>query len=237
VCAAFHGPCPPGYSCDHIEKKDGDWFSERGDDRATNLRWANTETQRSNTRKRKQYRNKQTAITEDQSDITGEVWVQDAPRRMVSNMGRARLKLPRRETWGRKFTPKADEGQPYARMASTSFHRIVFFAFGGKLKDNDTVDHINGDRSDNRLTNLRASTKRQQQLNRKRPCSGSHSSLKRAVRARYLDGDWELFESQTLAAKVLSTRLDTKIRAVDVSSATNHRFTSSLLDGWMFEHA
>lgn len=39
VCAAFHGPCPEGHECDHINR-------DRSDDRPENLRWLTVEENR-----------------------------------------------------------------------------------------------------------------------------------------------------------------------------------------------
>ena len=39
VCTAFHGPCPPSYTCLHISKGEN-MIAARADDRAENLRWA-----------------------------------------------------------------------------------------------------------------------------------------------------------------------------------------------------
>lgn len=36
VCAAFHGPCPQGFECDHVNR-------QRSDNRAENLRWTSPE--------------------------------------------------------------------------------------------------------------------------------------------------------------------------------------------------
>ena len=49
VALTFHGPPPTTDSTpDHIAKYDGDWIRERGDNRASNIRWASKRQQRSN---------------------------------------------------------------------------------------------------------------------------------------------------------------------------------------------
>ncbi len=46
-------------------------------------------------------------------------------------------------------------------------HRIVFYMFHGRDPANKVIDHINGDRGDNRILNLRAVTHRQNLANTK----------------------------------------------------------------------
>ncbi len=47
-------------------------------------------------------------------------------------------------------------------------HRIVFYMFHGRDPGKKVIDHINGDKSDNRILNLRAVTRRQNNSNTKR---------------------------------------------------------------------
>ena len=46
-------------------------------------------------------------------------------------------------------------------------HRIVFYMFHGRDPGDKVIDHINGDRGDNRILNLRAVTQRQNRKNTK----------------------------------------------------------------------
>ena len=55
VCRAFHGPCPPNYTCLHISKGDN-MIAARADDRAENLRWASRAELVSSRRKCKRQR-------------------------------------------------------------------------------------------------------------------------------------------------------------------------------------
>lgn len=56
ILRAFHGPCPPGMTGDHIAKYGGDFMRERSDNRASNLRWATGKEQNVNQKKRKALR-------------------------------------------------------------------------------------------------------------------------------------------------------------------------------------
>ena len=47
-------------------------------------------------------------------------------------------------------------------------HRIVFYMFHGRDPAKQVIDHINGDKGDNRILNLRAVTHRENILNNKR---------------------------------------------------------------------
>ncbi len=67
------------------------------------------------------------------------------------------------------------------RIRRVLMHRMVFLLAHGHLPE--TVDHINGDRADNRVENLRAADKRQQQGNR--ASRGYTIRTKRYAKPRY----------------------------------------------------
>lgn len=99
-----------------------------------------------------------------------ERWVQFNERVWVSNRGRCHRMSKRGTTFDDRFTPVAKEGQDYAIMKigdrNMPFHVIVFKAFGGVLSFGESVDHIDRDRTNNSLQNLRAATASEQSRNR-----------------------------------------------------------------------
>ncbi len=80
----------------------------------------------------------------------------------------------------------ASDGYAVVTINNVQFkaHRICFaLASGGT--DFDTIDHINGDRGDNRLCNLRPCTPSQNSKNRKQSKSNSGFSGVRLRRGKY----------------------------------------------------
>lgn len=77
---------------------------------------------------------------------------------------------------------KTDNGTDYIRFMYKGklyyAHRVVFWLHHGFLPEN--VDHINGDRKDNRIENLREASKSENQWNRKK-CKRNTSGVKGAV--------------------------------------------------------
>ena len=51
--------------------------------------------------------------------------------------------------------------------------RVIYTKTYNKDPKNLTIDHIDGDTLNNNINNLRAATRQQQQLNRKRPCNNT----------------------------------------------------------------
>ena len=216
VCRAFHGSCPSSkHTPDHIGKANGDWFLERGDNRACNLRWADGSEQALNRRPETACRDGKPVrlqkgsesvifpstlaaakwlgiprnpssvsdgakkgwlvhgykITwapppEQQDDLEGEEWREANDRLRVSSMGRAQARERQGTGWAYKLTLKPRD-EKYARAIGRPFHVLVALAFlGPRPTPSHTVDHIDRDISNNKLSNLRWATRRQQLLNR-----------------------------------------------------------------------
>lgn len=110
-----------------------------------------------------------------ENDTVNEVW-RAVPRYEgcyeVSNQGRVRS-LPRRKAPGRVLRPLKHTGG-YARIMlwkdgvpwQTFVHRLVALAFLGPAPAGTQVAHGNGDKQDNRVTNLRWATPSQNQADR-----------------------------------------------------------------------
>tara|TARA_R110002012_G_C11295340_1_gene572553 strand:- start:80 stop:478 length:399 start_codon:yes stop_codon:yes gene_type:complete len=64
---------------------------------------------------------------------------------------------------------KDQRGYHHIRIQKKTYklHRIVFYMFHGYDPGKKVIDHINGDKSDNRILNLRAVTHRQNVANTK----------------------------------------------------------------------
>lgn len=214
VCTAFHGPCPPAFTCLHISKG-VDMISARADDRAENLRWASRADLVNCRRKCKRQRTGKpimvrhiswddttpslrfaTATEADdvlkvkglrhaanpaktvlvnrvwraswvepdecQEDLPAtdtepaEVWVDVMETLRVSNRGRAQA-LQNQHRWGRIFVPKCSEGEQYPTVGRHQyFHHVLWRAFGNVVPDGYIIDHLDGERENNKLSNLRA---------------------------------------------------------------------------------
>ena len=103
----------------------------------------------------------------------------------------------------------------------TQIHRIVYMMHHGPIPDGMYIDHINGDRTDNRIENLRLCTPTQNQINRGAPKT-SKSGVKgvvwrpdrqkwnasiRAGGKRYHVGHFETIEDAKAAQEAASREL------------------------------
>ena len=73
----------------------------------------------------------------------------------VSNLGNVRRKDAKKRV--NVAVSKHVKGYRTSRIAGKNLllHRVVWGAFNGKIPDDKVIDHVNRDRSDNRLANLR----------------------------------------------------------------------------------
>lgn len=213
VCATFHGPPSPHAYADHINRI-------TTDNRACNLRWASPATNYENSAR--PVRRCLAEATESQNPIQGERWA-ELGNFHVSTEGRAQVLRSNYSSagkWHPIFTPKPQGKSAYARLGKNLFHRMVAQAF---LPDPEsstcTVDHINQDKTDNRLVNLRWSSKQQQVANRtiqkKATCLGAKVMVKPVGSA-----EWETFTGYAVAARVLRERYGLPFHHVNVSRAT-----------------
>ena len=82
-------------------------------------------------------------------------------------------------------------------------HRIVWTAFNGPIPDGFDIDHINGNRSDNNLSNLRLATRIENSLNKQRANKNSASGV-RGVYFHKLSGYWRF----AVSGKILKSSKD-----------------------------
>lgn len=163
-----------------------------------------------------------------------EIWKQipDLPGYSVSNHGRIK-----KDSTGQIMVLSKNGG--YCRITiSKHVHRLVAEAFLEKPDDNKKcwVDHIDGNRSNNAVENLRWVTPSENALS-----FGYKSRIenkKRRVRATNLDGQTILFESRQAAAEYFGCS-DSEIlynhRYVKNSPKVRSNPSAHNKKGWIFE--
>lgn len=213
LCAFIGGKPTEKHTADHIAKYKGDWFKERGDDRIDNLRWALPVLQRSNQVVLAERNDSDSLNNEAQDDLVvngvTEIWKSVTSALKVSSHGR--ICKRRKSHWGMRRTPKPAKTKRYAYVESYkdvfSVHGLVWSFFGSrKLNPGETVDHIDRDRSNNCISNLRPATKSTQSRNQK--CQRKQTMLMRSVEGRPgKDAEWRRWSSQLEAASTLNAEL------------------------------
>jgi hypothetical protein len=144
---------------------------------------------------------------EPQDDIidpaTGEVeeWKAWDENLLISSMGRVEQKVKGR--WIPRRTPKPAKGSHYARVNRMMLHPMVCDLFcGPRLAGQTLTDHIDRDKSNNRASNLRPATHKQNVANRTQTTGNKNRAY--AVLAQGIGNDTvTTYDSISLAAKDL----------------------------------
>lgn len=167
-----------------------------------------------------------------------EEWIAVNDRLWVSNRGRAQILKAVGGTWRPRFTPAPCESNGYAMIGRSYFHRLVFSAFGGILVDGETVDHIDRNRSNNVLTNLRAASAQLQAFNQNRkPRSTTHMARKNPVVAippTQSEYTTMQFYSQQSAARELRRITQLPFSAGHINNVIHGKRAHH--QGWRFRH-
>jgi hypothetical protein len=82
--------------------------------------------------------------------------------------------------------PKAS-GYRYVGVGKKRYlaHRVVWEMHNGPIPPNTDIDHLNGDKSDNRLSNLRVATRSQNMTNVARPYGGRPGRFRGVSATKY----------------------------------------------------
>jgi hypothetical protein len=164
-----------------------------------------------------------------------EVWIKVDDTTWVSNRGRAWQPYRKSEAW-RKFTPRATEGTGgYPTITACGkekqFHLVLFdaFFFPG-VRGNRTIDHINRDRGDARLSNLRPATASEQSLNRTHKAKGDGNKDSQKTRIKYRradapdDAPWERCLGAAELARRLTHATAKAYSGCSISAASNGEY-------------
>ena len=217
VATAFLGPPADDETIDHINQK-------RDDNRVSNLRWATRTEQRLNQAGRENRNAREPDAN--QTDLPGERW-HTLDRIRVSTKGRAQVMYSHGNVWGPIFTPMPSRKNTYAEIGrGWAFHRLVAQAFLAPPPNKTyTVDHIDGNRTNNVLENLRWASKRLQSLNRRPNRIPLTALSKRVMVLDSGSNTWIEFPSFTAAAKHLQSVTDKTFSAAGVGLAAKRSGT------------
>lgn len=92
--------------------------------------------------------------------------------------GELRWKVARRDSWqGRAAGTLKNNGYRYVKIDRRAYraHRLVWLHWYGVWPE-DQIDHTNGNRQDNRLSNLRSAAQSENQQNQRRASSNNRST-------------------------------------------------------------
>lgn len=92
------------------------------------------------------------------TSVFGEIYAFEDGRILNGRTGR--FLTPRKGTDGYLCVTLTDAEKP-GKKATYKVHRLVYEAFNGKIPEGKQIDHINRNREDNRVENLRAVTPRE----------------------------------------------------------------------------
>jgi hypothetical protein len=161
-----------------------------------------------------------------------EQWVKVNTKLNVSNRGR--IQRVRGGRLQRRVTVRTSPGQVYPCVQNKLLHLVVFKAFGGKIKHGETVDHIDRDKSNPSLHNLRAVPHSVQQANRAMPGrTASHITI--PIEGRQInatDCAWEQFASLGAASRALTARLGKKVQSSNIGKVVRNELSQT--SGWIF---
>jgi len=171
------------------------------------------------------------ALTEEWRDVKSTL--------RVSNRGRVWYKNAKNNLWGYKYTLTPCARQDYAIIEiggkNKRFHRIIYEAFFPGVAQERVIDHIDQDKTNNQLHNLRPLTHAQNCRNvTRKDRTQIKSSLKKAVRGRPINTSvWTLHKpSINEAAEAIATILRTEKRCAHLSEAIHK---GRPYKGWQFE--
>jgi len=157
-------------------------------------------------------------------------------RTRVSTRGRIQTKTG--DAWGPRRTPRATVGEEYSRVSHDLLHLVVWRTFcpNNPPINDETIDHIDQDESNNALHNLRRATASMQVRNQTRPLADDQARFRTPVLAWNNGASIETavrFIGVNAAARALNEQLaTTKFKSAGISQAARKGWKHN---GWRFK--